>query len=321
MALENGVLNPVLAAMELDLPYRDIESAVRDLLDLHLLHDRQPARDEDTAGHPAYTANSPDVAVTHLNGPLEARIRRLQRRADRISSHVMTMRPVFEDAWQSHFLRATVERLTGLDAIRTVLERLSSTARVEIAAAHPLLPSQTVIEEGRRRTAEAAGRGILLRTLYPHSVLSHPYMRQHLAEMSDTGVAFRTVDHIPDRIIFFDAGTAVIADPEQTDGQGALVVRDPSLVRYLYRSWESMWVGARPFSAADAEPPAAPRDEVRQAVLRMLEAGMKDEMAARKLSMSTTTYRRHVSELLTELGAHSRFQAGSYARRVGWLDD
>ncbi|NEB00242.1 hypothetical protein [Streptomyces sp. SID13726] len=319
-ALENGVLSPLRAAAELDVAQAEVETAVLDLVELHLLHPAEDADDLGDSGKRTYTANSPDVAATHLNGPVEARIRQMQRQVDQVNSHVMTMRTVFERAWQSHSLLATVEHLTELDAIRTVLERLSATTRAEMASAHPLLPPQAVLEEGRRRTAEAAERGVLVRTLYPHSVLSHAYMRQHMGAATELGMQFRTVGHITDRIILFD-DTAVITDPERPPGQGALVVRDRSLVRYLYRSWESMWNSARPFTAADVDPPAAPKDEVRRAVLSMLESGMKDEMAARRLSMSTTTYRRHVSEVLLELGAQSRFQAGSYARRVGWLSD
>ncbi|MGW1837905.1 response regulator transcription factor [Streptomyces sp. NPDC002067] len=325
IALENGVLHTALVARELDRPTAEITEAVRDLAALRLLHPTQTAGadapGEDPGASPTYTANSPDVATAHLNGPVDARIRQLRQRSDQVNNHVMIMRGVFEEARQSHYTRTGVERLTGIDAIRSVLERLTLTASVEIASAHPSLPAQPVIDEGRGRTTEAAERGIRLRTLYPHSVLSHPYMRQHLSTVAGAGVQFRTVGHITDRIILFDADTAVVADPDQPANRGALVIRDRSLARFLYRSWESMWDSGRPFTASDGDPSAAPKDDVRREVLRMLESGMKDEMAARRLSMSATTYRRHVSELLVELGAQSRFQAGSYARRAGWLVD
>ncbi|MER5886122.1 hypothetical protein ABT160_20060 [Streptomyces sp. NPDC001941] len=312
------------AAVEMGLPVEEVRSAVADLVALCLL--RPSAGDEGgrtgPEGSVGYVASNPEVAVTHLVGPIEADIRRLRDRADRLGAQVMAMKPVFEEAWQGHFMKSPIEYLNTLDAIRVTLERIAASARVEILAAHPQVPPPEALEDGYRRTAETAGRGILSRTLYPHSVLSHHYMRQHMVHMSELGVEFRTVSHIPDRMLLFDASTAVISDPEQPPGQGALVVRDPSMVRYLYRSWESAWESGRPFD--DSRPDtatAAPRDEQRRSVLRLLDTGMKDEMAARRLSMSITTYRRYVTELLAELGAHSRFQAGSYARRAGWLDD
>ncbi|MFD3537950.1 hypothetical protein ACFWUQ_00385 [Streptomyces sp. NPDC058662] len=327
MALERGVLHPAVAALDLDLPAQDVEATVSDLLRLHLLRPRHGGVPGSRGGPAAggYLASSPEVAVTHLVGPIEAEIRQLRRRADELTDHAMAMKPVFDEAWQGHFMKSPVEYLNSLDAIRTALERIAASARVEVLAAHPQVPPPEALEDGYRRTADPVGRGILCRTLYPHSVLSHGYMRQHMTRMSALGVEFRTIDRIPDRILLFDASTAVISDPEQPSGQGALVVRDPSMVSYLYRSWESVWESARPFGDDGASETRAeknsPKNELRRSILRQLEMGTKDEVSARRLAMSITTYRRHVTELMTDLNAQSRFQAGSYARRAGWLDE
>jgi len=47
--------------------------------------------------------------------------------------------------------------------------------------------------------------------------------------------------------------------------------------------------------------------------------GMKDEAIARQLGMSPRTLRRRSQELLAELGAGNRFQAGVEAARRGWI--
>ncbi|MGH2602897.1 MAG: response regulator transcription factor, partial [Dehalococcoidia bacterium] len=54
-----------------------------------------------------------------------------------------------------------------------------------------------------------------------------------------------------------------------------------------------------------------------QQVLRLLDAGYKDDAAARQLGMSVRTYRRHVAEIMRSLGATSRFQAGARAAELG----
>ena len=54
-------------------------------------------------------------------------------------------------------------------------------------------------------------------------------------------------------------------------------------------------------------------------LLRQLAGGAKDEQIARALGLSVRTVRRRVAELLDELGADSRFQAGAEAVRRGWL--
>jgi DNA-binding NarL/FixJ family response regulator len=54
-------------------------------------------------------------------------------------------------------------------------------------------------------------------------------------------------------------------------------------------------------------------------VLMLMSSGVKDEAAARQLNVSDRTYRRHVADILSRLGASSRFQAGVEAVRRGWL--
>ena len=53
--------------------------------------------------------------------------------------------------------------------------------------------------------------------------------------------------------------------------------------------------------------------------LDQLARGAKDEQLARTLGLSLRTVRRRVAELLDELEASSRFQAGVEAVRRGWI--
>jgi DNA-binding NarL/FixJ family response regulator len=54
-------------------------------------------------------------------------------------------------------------------------------------------------------------------------------------------------------------------------------------------------------------------------LLLELAGGAKDEQIARALGMSVRTVRRRVADLMDELGADSRFQAGVEAVRRGWI--
>ncbi|NHC16072.1 LuxR family transcriptional regulator, partial [Motilibacter sp. E257] len=56
-----------------------------------------------------------------------------------------------------------------------------------------------------------------------------------------------------------------------------------------------------------------------QEILGFLARGVKDEVASRELGISIRTYRRHVSDLLRELGVTSRFQAGAAAAQLRLL--
>jgi DNA-binding NarL/FixJ family response regulator len=57
----------------------------------------------------------------------------------------------------------------------------------------------------------------------------------------------------------------------------------------------------------------------RALLVDQLASGAKDEQIARALGLSLRTVRRRVAQLLDELGAGSRFQAGVEAVRRGWI--
>ena len=55
-------------------------------------------------------------------------------------------------------------------------------------------------------------------------------------------------------------------------------------------------------------------------ILEQLCAGRTDDVAAREIDVSLRTYRRHVADIMRELGATSRFQAGARAVELGLLE-
>jgi DNA-binding NarL/FixJ family response regulator len=74
------------------------------------------------------------------------------------------------------------------------------------------------------------------------------------------------------------------------------------------------------------EPDAYPRraehglDAPGVGVLRALADGLADEAGARRLGVSSRTYRRRVAEVLSAMDAGSRFQAGVCAGRLSLAD-
>lgn len=62
-------------------------------------------------------------------------------------------------------------------------------------------------------------------------------------------------------------------------------------------------------------------DDMAIAALRFLNAGVIDEVAARRLSVSTRTYRRHVADVMSRLNATTRFQLGARAAELGLLQE
>ncbi|MFI5801340.1 response regulator transcription factor [Streptomyces sp. NPDC051561] len=318
LALERGQCVPDDMARELGRSQDEVGRAVADLMDLHLL---RPATDDTCdrpAGRTTYLPSNPDVAAANLTGPINTQIQQLHRQADEVSSRVMSMKTVFEESWQNRVVKSPIEHLVLRDSVQNLLEHLSYTVQKEVVAAYPQLPSPEALAEGKPRTADVINRGVVMRTLYPHSVLAHPYVREHVEEMLELGAQIRTVSTVPNKMIIFDVATAVVSDESEEQGSAAVTFQDPALVRVLYGTWQSIWEVARPVLGPVRELDDT-REDLRRNVLRLLASGIKDEVAAKRLSVSVTTYRRHVTSMLTELGAQSRFQAGSYAQRLGWL--
>ena len=59
-------------------------------------------------------------------------------------------------------------------------------------------------------------------------------------------------------------------------------------------------------------------DTVRE-MLEILQLGVTDDVAAKRLGVSVRTVRRRVAAVMELLGASSRFEAGVRAAQAGWL--
>ncbi|MFJ9691463.1 LuxR C-terminal-related transcriptional regulator [Kitasatospora sp. NPDC101183] len=115
-------------------------------------------------------------------------------------------------------------------------------------------------------------------------------------------------------VLIVDGGGALVRS-----GTGdAVTVNDPVVVRALDLLFAGAWSRARPLDHHLSLSPRLDSDQARR-VLEMLREGHTDEVAAQELNVSLRTYRRHVAEIMRELGANSRFQAGVRAVELGML--
>jgi DNA-binding NarL/FixJ family response regulator len=69
----------------------------------------------------------------------------------------------------------------------------------------------------------------------------------------------------------------------------------------------------------EAAPTEAALDETTRTLLTLLAAGLTDVAIARSQGWSERTTQRRVQQLMTRLGAATRFQACLLAARRGWL--
>jgi DNA-binding NarL/FixJ family response regulator len=198
---------------------------------------------------------------------------------------------------------------------------LFANARVEFACAATDLNTWS---RGELREAVTRGLGIARRPgfsiskLFTDRVLSDEDSLRHLAHITDIGARVRiSRAELPYEMIMVDRRVVVLGGPRESGPRTYTVLRDPDAVAGVSSMFWAIWSGAS--DLAEVVPAAPPvLDPQSRDVLRRLVSGATDEAAAGELGLSLRTYRRRVAELMTVLGARSRFQAGARARELGW---
>ncbi|MGH4032658.1 LuxR C-terminal-related transcriptional regulator [Actinomycetota bacterium Odt1-20B] len=119
-------------------------------------------------------------------------------------------------------------------------------------------------------------------------------------------------------IVVVDGSTALVrGGGGKADGQATLV-KDTAAVRALELLFAGAWSRGRKLDDHLALSPRL-QSELTRKILERLRDGRTDASAAQELDVSLRTYRRHVAEIMRELGANSRFQAGARAVELGLL--
>lgn len=161
-----------------------------------------------------------------------------------------------------------------------------------------------VIEQGRSS-----------RAIYPIRAWSEG--RETLELRASVGEHVRLLPELPTRMFIIGTTHVVLPEPLGFADEPRSLVRQPGLVQALTLWFEVLWERAAPLPEVGGLPTDhADRDRF---LLEQLARGARDEHIARTLGLSIRTVRRRVADLMTELGADSRFQAGVEAVRRGWL--
>lgn len=210
--------------------------------------------------------------------------------------------------------------LTGdVAAVRGEAELFARTAHIfevadEVAcAAHDMHTWAVAHQRKVARPEPADGRTI--RKLYRPGVLLDPGQVQHLRELKRLGAQIRITPEEINETIILDRRLAILAGDLSAGERSYGVVTRPEVVQSVTSLFNAAWRAATElevFEMRFAEVRVlAPR------ILEVLASGCKDETAARTLGLGLRTYRRRVAELMSALGATSRFQAGARARELG----
>ncbi|MGW6412506.1 LuxR C-terminal-related transcriptional regulator [Streptomyces vinaceus] len=308
--LEHGTVSVDAVAARTGARHEDTAAAVERLLRLRLLQ-RHP-------GEPTSVfAVAPETAAAQLAAPVEAEILQQQQKLCGIRQELLRAAPAYDSRRSAS---GAVEVLENLHVVREALAHAAERCREEIIASQPGGGARVseAMEEALVRDRVILERGVRMRTLYHHTARFNGPSQAYVAAASVLGGEYRTAHELFGRLIVFDRETAFI--PVQDGSWGAVVIREPSTVNYLCEIFEQTWDRATPFTAAVGQQLETVAREIHETIVRLLAAGLKDEAIARRLGMSLRTARRHIADIMGELGAESRFQAGVRAAAQGLLD-
>lgn len=277
----------------------EVEEAAEQLCALGLLAD-EPER--------GLVAVSPDEAITKRIGPLERVLRAQRSHIERTREQLMSFMPVFEASLNGREPRNRFEVVEDLAEVLTAVSELAAGCVEEVFAARPGGPREAEgLEEAVPRDEAVLRRGVRMRVLYQHTACFSPGTNVYVQRVARLGAQVRTLEDYFPRLLVFDRKTAVIemsGDPE-----GAAIVREPNVVDFIADMYERLWLSAKPFTVGFG-PRRDVEDDLREAIVRLLTEGMTDTSIALRLGMSVRTCRRHIADLMAELNAQSRFQAG-----------
>lgn len=298
-------------AVHLELTENEIRSVLDRLASLSLARPllNEPAR---------WRAVSPRVGFASIIAKQEADLACRQQELKRSQSMVAGLLADFSTL-RPRTDTVEIERIEDLHEVREALQELAAQVRNEVFALVPDGPQRPdVLEESRQLDEVALRRGVRMRTVYLSSVRNdHPRL-DYARWLSELGAEVRTTGSIPTRLLVVDRTIAVTPIDPECSRRGAQIIRGAGIVAALYSLAEKIWQDAVPLSDRAVRDTRGLTDR-EQELLRLLGAGLTDEVAARRLGVSLRTVRRLMANLMRRGNAASRFQAGVQLSRLGWL--
>jgi DNA-binding CsgD family transcriptional regulator len=257
----------------------------------------------------------PEAALGRL---LSEEVRRVRSRSDQLDA----VRDLLPSLQADHLEAAApvvgqveAERLHGSDDVVAVINSLSAASTGDLLWLRPdpwNVPSGEVLD---RLVADLVESGRRSRAIYQVDVLRNA--PGTLRRRAQAGEHVRILAEVPTRMAILGSSAAVIVEKFHVFDENRLVLRQPSLISALTLMFEGLWEKAMPVPGFDGHWEA--HGSAQRLLLTQLAGGAKDEQIARALDLSVRTVRRRVADLMDELGATSRFQAGVEAVRRGWM--
>jgi sugar-specific transcriptional regulator TrmB/DNA-binding CsgD family transcriptional regulator len=258
-----------------------------------------------------YNPSAPDIAMEALA---------LQRQ-DMLKRARGTIRELQQEAnaQQRSELEPMVELITNREAERQIFEHMQQTARREVVTLlrPPMRISQLSVpaDQDQQVQRQAQARGVRFRTIADQEFLALSGAVARIRHDVKSREEVRIFPRLPFKMVLADKRIAVI--PLRLDGEisPSLLVRSSALLDALYSLFEMLWARSAPmaFIGEETSEPEELALELHQSMRELtalMAAGLNDKRIASELDISVRTLRRRTAELMQELDARTRFQAG-----------
>jgi hypothetical protein len=271
-------------------------------------------------GRPAgYRANAPDLAVSPL-------IAKREQELQEARSAMYQLAEVFQESSRGRRPDAAVDVVRGTPNIARLAARVHEQTQRELRGFdRPPYSNEPGASYPLERSRIAGG--VSYRVIYDSAALAIPgRMYDDILPSSAAGEQARIRPELPIKLIISDDQLALIpAAVTSRSIDTTFVIHRSPILDALIALFEAEWAKAAPIPGAGTAPADASAtasgapDAETAALLAMLAAGMTDGAIARSLSWSMRTTQRRMSQLMSDLGVASRFQAGVAAKEKGWL--
>ncbi|MFG2000946.1 hypothetical protein ACGFNU_17545 [Spirillospora sp. NPDC048911] len=236
---------------------------------------------------------------------------------DEVERDLLKARTLVEAAMFEHRRRLAAATLVDLaeenDPAGETLRTLAASAREELVL---VMAAGGWAAEVLPELGDLLKTGVRVRMLCAKDAVRAPWGSRLIDKAQASGVEVRVAETSLQELVLVDEQAAAVRTGSQ--GSQALLVRTPAMLRALRGLFSGAWESASP-----AEHRRIGEDDgldgLQLRILTLLSAGYKDDAAARQLGLSVRTYRRHVAEIMRDVGAASRFQAGARAAELGLL--
>lgn len=238
---------------------------------------------------------------------------------DEVERELLELRAHIESTMVRHrrrLSRNTLVRQLGREEVIPAVESLVEAASGSLDVA---LSTDAGFSRGTysalRTALESRGSSLRARLLCDPAAVDARFVRE--VRSADHGWEIRTTPMPPLCAVIVDGSVTVLSVGSPGTSRASLVRAATLLqaVRDFYSNvWNTATILTERIHFGDRD-----RTDTVPLVLERLYDGVTDEVAARELGISVRTYRRYVAEIMTQLGAESRFQAGVYAAALGLL--